>query len=42
MKYDVSIASYKLQDKARNMIYKESDYITYNWISEQLIKQKYI
>ena len=42
MKYDVSIVSYKFQDKSRNMTYKESEYINYNWISEQLIKQKYI
>ena len=42
MKYDVSIFSYKNQDKARNMIYNESDYITYQWINDQLIKQKYI
>ncbi len=42
MKFDISIPSYKNQDNSRNMTYKENEYITYQWINEQLIKQKYI
>ena len=39
LKYDISISSYKNQDK--NRVYDNKDYIDYTWVGETLKKQKY-
>ena len=40
LKYSVNIEGYKQQDKNKNRIFNEKEFIDNKWVSEQLLKQK--